>query len=80
MEELRFGFMKFLRQMILGAGVAALLAHPPGLRADTTNAAPDFKEVYDLIHAHLEGVTDGGPGSRRRAGIARYQLHAQGSG
>src|ERR1051325_834879 len=34
------------------------LAAQPGLRAQTTNAAPDFKEVYDLVRAHLTGMSE----------------------
>ncbi len=47
--------MMLLRRLIFGAGMLAVLALPAGLRADVTNAAPDFKEVYDLIRTHLAG-------------------------
>ncbi len=34
------------------------LATPCARGADTTNPAPDFKEVYDLLRTNLTGVTD----------------------
>lgn len=40
------------------AGLLLVLLAQSGLRAQATNEAPDFKEVYDLIHEHLSGVTD----------------------
>jgi hypothetical protein len=42
--------------MILGAGVLAMLAVPVRLKAEVTNAPPDFREVYDLIRSHLAGA------------------------
>ncbi len=46
--------MKFLQKMIWGASVVTLLAHAAKGRAEvTTNAVPDFKEVYDLVRSHL---------------------------
>src|SRR5271163_3614946 len=51
--------MKFLRKMIWGAGIVTLLAYPAMGRADvTTNAMPDFKEVYDLVRSHLAGESE----------------------
>ena len=38
--------------------LAGLLATHGLLRAETTNSAPDFKEVYDLIRTNLAGATD----------------------
>lgn len=38
--------------------LAALLAFVPDLRSATTNAAPDFREVYQLVRSNLAGVTD----------------------
>lgn len=38
--------------------LAGWLAVGGSLRAEPTNAAPDFKEVYDLLRGHLPGVTD----------------------
>lgn len=51
--------MKLPRRMILGAGMAVLLAQTPArARADEgTNPVPDFKEVSELISAHLAGET-----------------------
>jgi C-terminal processing protease CtpA/Prc len=34
------------------------LLAPVSLGAETPPPAPDFKEVYELVHAHLAGVTD----------------------
>ncbi len=50
--------MHSLRRWILVGGVAALCAHATGGRAETTNAAPDFQEVYDLLRAHLVGRSE----------------------
>lgn len=51
--------MKFLRQLILGAGVLAFIALPVASRADVaSNAVPDFQEVYDLISKHLAGESE----------------------
>ena len=49
--------------LILAGGLAA----PGSLRADPTNPAPDFKEVYQLLRAHLPGATDA---SLNRAAVA----------
>jgi hypothetical protein len=38
--------------------LAVLLATRSSSRADTTNATPDFKEVYDLLRTNLAGATD----------------------
>jgi Peptidase family S41 len=46
----------FLKVLILALTV--LPAAWGSLRADETNAAPDFREVYDLLRAHLPGATD----------------------
>jgi hypothetical protein len=50
--------MKHLPQTIRSAGVAALMLFARGVRADVTNAPPDFREVYNLIRAHLAGQDD----------------------
>ncbi len=39
---------------LLAAGLACLLGQPT-LKADTTNHAPDFNEIYSLMRAHLSG-------------------------
>src|SRR5256714_4116821 len=39
-------------------GLLVLLAIQPNLRAETKDEAPDPKEVYDLVRAHLSGVTE----------------------
>jgi hypothetical protein len=68
--------MKFLRQLILSAGVISLLAHPLETKADATNTPPDFKEVYDLIRTHLAGAS---PGDLDRAAVQGLvsQLHSK---
>ena len=38
--------------------LTVLLAFAPNAYSDTTNQAPDFKEVYELIRSHLAGATD----------------------
>jgi hypothetical protein len=38
--------------------LAGLLAAHSSLCAETTNLAPDFKEVYDLLRTNLTGATD----------------------
>jgi len=38
--------------------MAGWLTAPGSLRADATNPAPDFKEVYELLRANLPGATD----------------------
>jgi Peptidase family S41 len=51
--------MKLSGRWILGAAVAASLALPVAARADVnTNTTPDYKEVFDLIKAHLAGETE----------------------
>ncbi len=47
--------------------LAGWLAVPCALRADTTNPAPDFKEIYELLRANLPGATDT---SLNRAAVA----------
>jgi Peptidase family S41 len=51
-------FMKLSGRLIAGAILAGLLGVATAGRADGTNAAPDFKEVYDLIHSKLAGQSD----------------------
>lgn len=36
----------------------AILLGGPDLRAASTNEVPDFKELYELIHSHLSGMSD----------------------
>ncbi len=50
--------MKHLRRTIWNAAVAALVLFSTTGRAEVTNAPPDFREVYDLIRAHLAGQSD----------------------
>ncbi len=58
------------------AGAAALLAGASLARAEVTNAAPDFKEVYDLIRANLAGVSDADLNQAAVQGLIE-QLHAK---
>jgi hypothetical protein len=39
-------------------GLIAMLVMPPGSRAEGSNDAPAFAEVYDLIKTHLTGMSD----------------------
>ena len=66
--------MNFLRRLVLGVGLVALCARPVTVSAQTTNAAPDFKEVYELIRAHLAGAN---PADLDRGAISGLlnQLH-----
>jgi C-terminal processing protease CtpA/Prc len=68
--------MKLMKRMIAGVGMLALLAHPARVKADVTNAAPDFKEVYDLIRAHLAGETQGDLDRAAVQGLLN-QLHSK---
>ena len=43
---------------LFALAVTGWLATPCILGADTTNPAPDFKEVYDLLRTNLAGTTD----------------------
>ncbi len=42
----------------LGLILLFLFAAAPGARAADTNGVPDFKEVYDLVRAHLAGASE----------------------
>lgn len=58
-------------------GMAALLAQPAlGRAAEGTNATPDFKEVYDLIRAHLAGESEADLNRDAVQGLLN-QLHAK---
>src|SRR3989442_1424259 len=50
--------MRRLGMIPVHAGLLVFLAGQPGLRAETTNEAPDFKEVYDLVRAHVAGMSE----------------------
>src|SRR5579859_6379822 len=64
-----------LQRMILGAGLAVTLAWPAGGRAAAANL-PDFKEVYDLIRAHLAGESEAELNQAAVQGLLE-QLHAK---
>lgn len=49
--------MRHMIRSCLAALVALLLALTPA-RGDTTNAAPDFNEVFNLVRKHLTGVSE----------------------
>jgi hypothetical protein len=49
---MRFGIKTLL------AGLAVFLALGSSSRAEGTNETPEFKEVYDLIRAHLPGISE----------------------
>ena len=48
----RLTFKLFAAVLMMLIGVA------PVTRSAATNDSPDFKEVYDLVHSHLSGMTD----------------------
>lgn len=76
-REFEILFMrKHFGRTIQWAGVATLLFAATAGRADVTNASPDFKEVYDLIRAHLAGQDDS---TLNRAAVQGLidQLHTQ---
>src|SRR5258706_1214895 len=52
------GNMTGQSRWIFALALGTLLTLTGSLRADTTNAAPDFKEVYQLLRDNLPGVTD----------------------
>lgn len=63
--------------MIWGAGVVTLLAQVTTGRADvTSNAVPDFKEVYDLVHTHLAGESEADLNRAAVEGLLN-QLHSK---
>ena len=43
---------------LFALAVTGWLATPCARGGDTTNPAPDFKEVYDLLRTNLTGATD----------------------
>ena len=47
---------RFLNLFVLA--LAGLLAAGGPLRAAATDAAPDFKQVYELLRTNLTGMTD----------------------
>jgi hypothetical protein len=69
--------MKFSGRRILGAAVAVCLALPLAARADVnTNTTPDYKEVFDLIRAHLAGESEADLNRDAVQGLLN-QLHAK---
>lgn len=50
--------MTRLASTLFAAVLTILLAAAPLVRAAATNDLPDFKEVYELVHSHLSGMTD----------------------
>ncbi|HLZ55268.1 MAG TPA: S41 family peptidase [Verrucomicrobiae bacterium] len=58
---------RFLR--LFAPTFAALLAAGGLAHAETTNSAPDFKQIYELLQANLPGVTDAGLNSAAVRGL-----------
>jgi hypothetical protein len=56
--------------------LAGLLAACGSLCAETTNAAPDLKQVYELLRANLAGATDAELNSAAVKGLLK-QLHGR---
>jgi hypothetical protein len=68
--------MKLIQWMICGAGMATALLLPVAGRAEGTNSAPDFKEVYDLVRSHLAGESESDLNRAAVQGLLN-QLHAK---
>ncbi len=68
--------MKLFRLTVCGAGILALLAQPGTGLADGNAAPPDYKEVYELIRAHLAGETDSDLNQAAVQGLLQ-QLHSK---
>jgi hypothetical protein len=68
--------MKFLRQLICGAGAVALLAGPQVVKAEATNTPADFNEVYNLIRSHLAGTSEADLDKAAVRGLVS-QLHSR---
>ncbi len=68
--------MKLIRWFNCGVGVAAMAVLPLAARAEATNPAPDFKEVYDLIKSHLAGETETDLNRAAVQGLLK-ELHAK---
>ena len=56
--------------------VAGLLAACVPLRAETANAVPDFKQVYELLRANLAGMSEAQLNSAAVAGLLK-ELHGR---
>lgn len=65
---------RFLNLFVLT--LAGWLATGGSLCADTTDTAPDFKQVYELLRANLPGVTDAELNSAAVKGLL-HQLHGR---
>ncbi len=66
----------FLNLLVLALG--SLLATCGSLRAEVTNTAPDFQQVYDLLRANLAGMSDAELNSAAVEGLLK-QLHGRAS-
>src|ERR1043166_7082414 len=64
-----------LRMNLLTTFGLALMLSQVVLRAETKREAPDFKEVYDLIRAHLGGMSEDDLNRKAARGLvnAHYQ-------
>jgi Peptidase family S41 len=65
---------RFLNLLVLA--LAGLLAACGLARAEATAAAPDFQQVYGLLHTHLAGVSDAELNSAAVDGLLK-QLHGR---
>lgn len=65
---------RFLNLFVLT--LAGLLATGSSLRAEVTNTAPDFQQVYELLRAHLAGMSDAELNSAAVEGLLK-QLHGR---
>ena len=64
----------FLNLSVLA--LAGLLAAGGSLRAETTNTAPDFQQVYELLRANLTGMSDAELNSAAVEGLLQ-ELHGR---
>ncbi|MDB6111485.1 MAG: Peptidase [Pedosphaera sp.] len=62
--------------MVLSFALVTLLVCPAVTKAEVTNTAPNFKEVYDLIRTHLAGETQADLDRAAVQGLLN-QLHAK---
>lgn len=67
--------MRLFSNCFILAAAGLLTVYSP-LRAETTNAAPDFKQVYDLLRANLAGASEAQLNSAAVQGLLK-ELHGR---
>ena len=63
--------MSLLTTLVLAAMLSSRTLH-----AEAKQEAPDFKEVYDLIRAHLGGMSEDERRLMKRRGGLRVRAHS----